>query len=224
MIPSPATLVGLLATGTVAGLDLASGPQVLLARPLVAGTIAGLLLGQPALGLTVGSALELFALEVLPVGASRYPDHGPGAVGAVLAVALMPVHELWRGVVVGLLLAMAGAQSLLWMRRGSARMASGATAALQALEPGVLGRLQWSGFRRDLLRSAWLAASGLLIGWGVAAIPPSPAGWSRTLNAVALGAGAAAALNGAFRSGGWGRRTVALGAGLLAGALWVVFA
>ena len=224
MIPSPGVLVGLLATGTVAGLDLASGPQVLLARPLVVGAISGLLLGEPAFGLTVGSALELFALEVLPVGASRYPDHGPGAVGAVFAVALAPVHELWRGVAVGLILAMVGAQSLLWMRRGSARMASGASAALQALEPGVLARLQWGGFRRDLIRSALLAAFGLVIGWAVSVLPASPLGWSRILNAVALGAGAAAALNGAFRNSGWSRRTVALGAGFAAGILWGVFA
>ena len=224
MIPSPGVLVGLLAAGTVAGLDLASGPQILLARPLVVGAISGILLGEPAFGLTVGSALELFALEVLPVGASRYPDHGPGAVGAVLAVALAPVHELWRGVGVGLILAMVGAQSLLWMRRGSAQMASGASAALQALEPGVLGRLQWGGFRRDLVRSVLLVTVGLATGWAVSLIPASPPGWSRILNAVALGAGAAAALNGAFRNSGWSRRTVALGTGFLAGILWGVFA
>jgi PTS system mannose-specific IIC component len=224
VIPSLGAIAGLLLTGTAAGLDLASGPQVLLARPLVVGTISGLILGQPAIGLAIGSAPELFALEVLPVGASRYPDHGPGAVGAVAAVALAPAPELWRGLAVGLLLAMAGAQSLLWMRRGAARMANRAAAALQALEPGILGRLQWDGFRRDLVRSLLLTLCGLLASWGVAALPASPPRWPPVLNAVALGAGAAAALNGALRSAGSGRRVVALWTGLVAGLAWTVLA
>lgn len=224
MIPSPPAIAGLLLTGTVAGLDLATGPQVLLARPIVSATIAGVILGQPMLGLTLGSALELFALEVLPVGASRYPDHGPGAVGAVAAVALAPAPELWRGVLTALLLAMAGAQSLLWLRRGTARMVSAATAALEAHEPGTVRRLQWGGFRHDLWRSVLLTALGLVAGWAVARLPASPPGWPPVLDAVALGAGAAAALNGAFRSAGAGRRMLALGAGVAAGVLWAVFA
>jgi hypothetical protein len=45
------------------------------------------------------------------------------------------------------------------------------------------------------------------------------AGW---LNAAALGAGAAAAINGAIRNAGRGRRLGALGAGLAVGTLWAV--
>ena len=40
------------------------------------------MLGDPGSGLTAGIILELFALEVLPVGAVRYPDYGPASVAA----------------------------------------------------------------------------------------------------------------------------------------------
>jgi mannose/fructose/N-acetylgalactosamine-specific phosphotransferase system component IIC len=221
---SPLELLGLLAVGTAAGLDLASGPQVLLARPLVAATLAGLCVGDAAAGLVVGSALELFALEVLPVGAARYPDHGPGAVGAALAVSLGGAHQLWFGVALGLVLAIVGSGSLRWLRRANARAVAGNSAALQALVPGILGRLHWSAFRRDLVRSAALTAVAIAAGWAAGLLPPVPAGWSPWLNATAMGAGAAAALNGALRNAGHGQRVAALGTGLLAGVLLVVLA
>ncbi|MGB7211564.1 MAG: PTS sugar transporter subunit IIC [Gemmatimonadales bacterium] len=221
---SPFQLLGLLVVGTVAGLDLASGPQVLLARPLVAGTLAGLCLGDLTAGLVVGSALELFALEVLPVGASRYPDHGPGTVGAVLAVAYIGPHQLWLGVMLGLFLATIGGWSLRWLRRANAVAVAGASAALQAFVPGILGQLHWAAFRRDLLRSIGLTALAIALGWAVGHLSAPPRTWDTWLNATAMGAGAAAALNGALRNAGHGRRVAALGTGLLAGVLLVAFA
>jgi hypothetical protein len=64
-------------------------PQAMLGRPLVAATVAGLLLGSVETGLLI-VLLECFALDVLPVGASRYPDYGPAAVIAVFAAWLVP--------------------------------------------------------------------------------------------------------------------------------------
>ena len=92
----------LLAWGTVVAVDLVSVPQALLARPLVAATVAGAIVGDLNAGLAVGLLLELFALDVLPVGASRYPDYGPGTVGAVLVVAHQPSPVLWIGAATGL--------------------------------------------------------------------------------------------------------------------------
>lgn len=61
----------LLLWGTAVALDLVSVPQVMITRPLVAGTVAGVILGDPAAGAAVGAILELFALDLLPVGAAR---------------------------------------------------------------------------------------------------------------------------------------------------------
>ena len=77
-------LLGLLGWGTLVGVDLVSFPQAMLSRPLIAGAGAGLVLGEPVAGLQIGLLLELFALDVLPVGAARYPDYGPGVIGAVV--------------------------------------------------------------------------------------------------------------------------------------------
>ena len=70
---SVATLGVLIVWGTVVALDLVSVPQALLSRPVVAGSVAGWIVGDPVAGLRVGVLLELFALDVLPIGAVR--DH-----------------------------------------------------------------------------------------------------------------------------------------------------
>src|SRR5207302_210528 len=66
--------LGLLAWGTLVGLDLVSVPQMMIARPLVAGPIAGAMLGDVWTGLSLGVLFEVFQYEVLPVGAARYPE------------------------------------------------------------------------------------------------------------------------------------------------------
>lgn len=95
------TTVALLLWGMLVGLDLISVPQIMISRPLVAGVGAGFLTGDPLAGLAVGVVLELFALDVLPVGAVRYPDYGVATVVAVAAAAHLP---LARGVGVGVVL------------------------------------------------------------------------------------------------------------------------
>src|SRR5262245_64982939 len=73
--------------GGLLGLDVVSFPQAMISRPLVAATLGGALIGNAAMGLLVGAALELIALETLPFGASRYPEWGSAAVvgGAIFA-------------------------------------------------------------------------------------------------------------------------------------------
>ena len=60
-------------------LDLVSVPQALL-RAAAGGRHGGgaARSATSMTGLQVGVLLELFALDVLPVGAARYPDYGPG--------------------------------------------------------------------------------------------------------------------------------------------------
>ena len=72
----------LIVWGMVVALDLVSVPQGLLSRPLVAGTVAGWIAGDLEAGLRMGVLFECFALDVLPIGAVRYPDYGPATVVA----------------------------------------------------------------------------------------------------------------------------------------------
>jgi PTS system mannose-specific IID component len=65
----------------------ALGPKTLmLSRPLLAGTAAGLIVGEPALGMAIGATLELIALGVYTYGGATIPDYQTGAIiGTALA-------------------------------------------------------------------------------------------------------------------------------------------
>lgn len=72
-------LVSLVAV--ICGLDRMAICQVMISRPIVAGPLAGIVLGQPLLGLQVGMLVELLWLGRLPVGASIPPDDTQVAIG-----------------------------------------------------------------------------------------------------------------------------------------------
>jgi mannose/fructose/N-acetylgalactosamine-specific phosphotransferase system component IIC len=63
------------------------GPTLVYAsRPLIAGTVAGLIIGDLKLGMAVGATMELAALGVYTYGGASIPDYTTGAiVGTTLA-------------------------------------------------------------------------------------------------------------------------------------------
>src|SRR3954447_14815583 len=65
----------------------ALGPKtLLLSRPLLAGTAAGLIVGDLVLGMAIGATLELIALGVYTYGGATIPDYQTGAIiGTALA-------------------------------------------------------------------------------------------------------------------------------------------
>lgn len=95
--------------GGLVGLDTTSFPQVMISRPLVAGTLTGAILGQPMAGLAIGFVMEAFSLLTLPVGAARYPESGTATVAAVGAYTVFAPPALEPG-----LLALVVAFALLW--------------------------------------------------------------------------------------------------------------
>jgi mannose PTS system EIIC component len=216
---APATLAALLGWGTLVGLDLVSVAQSMIARPLVAGGVAGLLVGDVGTGLRVGALIELFALDVLPVGAARYPDYGPPTVGATALAAGGP-WELTLGLAgtLALIGAVLGGWSLQLLRGSNAAAIQRSTAALAAGESRTIRRLQYGGLARDALRSA--ALTGVVIaGAAGAALIPLDRATAAALTIVVVGIGVAAALGGAVRSAGRGRRRAWLIAGLAAGTM-----
>ena len=212
--------VGLLAVGTAAGLDLVSGPQVLLARPIVVGTLAGLVLGDATSGLLVGGILELYALEVLPVGAARYPDHGPGTVGAVWLTVQTGTSAAAFGVLLALLIAEIGGHSLIVLRRWNGRALTRASAALDRGDVRAAAALQKGGAFRDMVRSALLTSLALGAAAAVLPLVLRAEQLSALLAVVVIGAGLAGAVAGAIRTAGRSQRAVALSVALVAG--WIV--
>ncbi len=212
------TVLALIAWATLAGMDLVSVPQMMLSRPLVAAGIAGLLLGDPGAGLRVGVVLELFALDVLPVGAVRYPDYGAASVGAAAVSAGAPWEvSLGVSVAVGLLLSVVGGWSLLVLRRINARAVQRRAAALRAGDGGAVRQIHLAAIGRDAVRSLSLAGLALTAAWFAVHYVRIDRVTGSALTMAAAGAGVASALGGALRGAGAGARTRWLSAGCVIG-------
>lgn len=204
----PLTWLLLLAWGIVVGLDLVSVPQAMLARPIVVGTVAGVILGDVEAGLRVGVLLELFALDVLPVGASWYPDYGPATVGATAYAAGMSGWESSLGIAcaIGLAVGLLGGASLQWLRHRVVRDLNARSGELAAGRSAAIRGLQYRSIARDAVRSALLTLVALALAEAAArwlALDPRT---EQTLSLVAVGCGLAAVIGGALRSAGRGAR------------------
>ena len=210
----------LLIWGTVVGLDLASMLQGLFSRPLVAGAVAGVILNDPMTGLRIGVTLELFALDVLPVGASRYPDYGAATIAAVAAGA----GESWTAalgpaVLLGLVLAHLGGWTIVVHRRVTAWALARAEHALDRGEPGVASRVHLVGLTSDLVRSAALTLLGLAAAALLDYAPRLDIATERALAIVVVAGGFVAVIGGALRRAGTPGRMAWLAGGIALGVL-----
>lgn len=209
--------------GTVAGLDLVSVPQFMVARPFIVAVVAGAIVGDPLAGARIGIVLELFALDVLPIGAARYPDYGAATMGAVLVAAGQPsVAGLGMGAATGLVLAALGGWTLPVLRRANARAIRGRLESLRAGDQATIRSLQYAGLARDGLRSGLLALIAIGAGFLIRSVPPLEGGAAAALTVAVVGAGLASVLSGALRTAGRSGRLHWLVAGLLTGSLLAV--
>jgi mannose/fructose/N-acetylgalactosamine-specific phosphotransferase system component IIC len=220
---SPHVVIPLLVWGSLVALDLVSVPQAMIARPIVAGTVAGWLAGDLEAGLRIGVLFELFALDVLPAGAARYPDYGPATVSAAALAAGAPWElELGISVALGLVLALLGGWSLLVVRRWNARAIQRQAAALAAGESSAIRRLQYGGVLRDATRGFILTLLGLVLASTILESLRMERPTAVALTLVAIGSALAAAASGALRSSGRGIRLKWLVAGLVVGTVVLV--
>lgn len=217
-------LAGLVILATVAGLDLVSVLQGMVSRPLVVATAAGLIVGDVEAGLRVGAVLELFALDVIPVGAARYPDFGAATVSAVMVAAGSPwAVTLGAAVGLGLLFAIAGGTTIPPTRRLNARSIRARAAALGEGDARAVERVHWRCLGHDLVRSLGLGIAAVAGGWVAAGpvgrIDPETGRW---LSAVALAGGVWAVTHGAVVVGRTGPRWRWGLVGVVAGLMLIV--
>jgi len=159
-------VVALLVWGTLVGVDLVSLPQMMIARPLVAGTVAGAILGDIETGLKLGVVFELLQYDILPVGSVRYPEYGPATVAAVTtAHASSGVLGLGLGALVGLVTGLIGGIAIHLLRRVNSRVVHAAAATLESGDPRALVRLHVGALLRDGIRAALVTAVGLGLAW-----------------------------------------------------------
>lgn len=163
---SAADIAILAMLGGLLGLDTVSFPQAMLSRPIVGGTLAGAVMGLPLQGLLVGATLELFAVETLPFGASRYPEWGSASViGGVLAASgpSMQAGRLSTAVLATLVVAWLGSWSMVQLRRLNARLARDRHDAVARGDRRTVVGLQMAGLGADLVRGVLLTSAGLLV-------------------------------------------------------------
>jgi len=159
-------LITLVVWGTLVGVDLVSLPQMMIARPLVAGTIAGAILGDIPTGLKLGVVFELLQYDILPVGAVRYPEYGPATVAAVATAHAAPgVLGLGLGALVGLVTGLLGGVTINVLRRVNSRIVHAAALTLESGDPRALVRLHVGGVLRDAFRAAVVTSVGLVLAW-----------------------------------------------------------
>ncbi len=218
MLPPTGMLLALLLWGTLVAVDLVSLPQAMFSRPVVAGAVAGWITGDLEAGFRIGVLLELFALDVLPVGAARYPDYGPATVAGVLAASGTDWPDgTGLSILLALSLAVLGGWSMQRLRMANASAMQARAAALAAGSPAAITALHWGGLARDVIRGITLMVIGLALALVVRAAPPMPPRWEAISAAVAVGGAVMAVAGGAWRSAGRGRRLAWLAVGLMLG-------
>jgi PTS system mannose-specific IIC component len=152
--------------GGLLGLDVVSFPQAMISRPIVAASLAGAFIGQPAAGLLIGVVLELIALDTLPFGASRYPEWGSaGVVGGALFAAQpagMP-GALPASLLAALLTASISGWSMVVLRRIIAARLERTRDSIEAGSGDALLALHLSGMTMDLLRAALVTMLGMIV-------------------------------------------------------------
>lgn len=214
----PVVIGTLLVWGMIVGVDLVSFPQAMLNRPIVAASVTGFLVGDLEGGLRVGMLLECFALDVIPIGATRYPDYGPASVvGTAVASFAGWQDPTGLGVMVALLIGLGGGRTMEFVRRLNGRMARVAAPALASGDAAVLARLQRTGLLADALRSLLITLLGLLVAWLVLPWLGGLGDAGRSLRLVAVAGALVAALTGAARRAGGGVPGLLLAVGILAG-------
>jgi len=189
--------------GGVLGLDTVSFPQAMMSRPIVGATLSGAILGDAGAGLLVGAALELFAVDTLPFGASRYPEWGSAAVigGALFAkTGNFDAGRLTTTVLGALAIAWIGGWSMVQVRKLNAVWARDRhDAVAHGARRTVIG-LQLAGLGADLVRGIVLTALGLMVlqPLQVAALESWSAG-APLSRAVVVGAAGAVSLGAAYK-------------------------
>jgi mannose/fructose/N-acetylgalactosamine-specific phosphotransferase system component IIC len=154
-------LLPLALLGGVLGLDVVSFPQAMISRPIVAATLGGAFVGDATSGLLIGAALELIALDTLPLGAARYPEWGSASVVGGALFAMNPVHPAGAmavAVLGTLAAAWVGGWTMVKLRGQNARWARQRRDALAAGSRDAVIGLQLLGLTADLLRAAVFTA------------------------------------------------------------------
>jgi mannose/fructose/N-acetylgalactosamine-specific phosphotransferase system component IIC len=208
--------------GGLLALDATSVGQFMVSRPLVAGALTGLLLGQPAAGLAVGAILELYLLVSFPTGGSRFPEGSTATVVAVASAGAGSGGTLALAVAVGLVWGQLAGVSITWLRHLNARIVP--DPARGRASAGRVTASHLGAVALDYARGVLVTLAGVVVAQPLvrrlAAAWPIPADDTHGLLLV----GAAVSVGILLRDfGGFTRHQVAIGTGFVLAALGAGF-
>ena len=203
--------------GGLLALDATSVGQFMVSRPLIAGTLTGWWLGDPALGLEIGALLELFHLAGVPAGGSRVPESAPASVVAVaVAMSAGGVAGLALGLLAGLAVSEIGGMTVGLQRHMVARVFGRIEAG--SMTAAKLTAVHLSSVFLDFARGAVVTVAGLIVGGWLSGVFVSrwPLPYETTAALILVGASVhlGALLKGL---GGWKSRRAVFLIGLVAG-------
>jgi mannose/fructose/N-acetylgalactosamine-specific phosphotransferase system component IIC len=214
------TLLALACLGAVVALDATSFGQLMLSRPLVAGTLAGAIVGMPLEGALIGAFLEAVSLGILPVGAAKYPETGTAAVAAAgtlgLSAAAPLPGTLLLVLMYGVILQRVFGATVIAGRYLNERLVHAGEIEVRANADRAIERRHLTSMLVDVLRGAIATALALLVGVPLLRLAVTYSALPSQVAALAVAAAAAALLAGPARMFSESRRIVYF---LLLGAL-----
>ncbi|HVF38976.1 MAG TPA: PTS sugar transporter subunit IIC [Gemmatimonadaceae bacterium] len=152
--------------GALLGMDVVTFPQAMISRPIVAATAAGAFIGNAPAGLVMGVVLELLALEMLPFGASKYPEWGSASVigGSLFAAqATDSGGALPASLFASLVAAMVSGWSMVRLRKLNASVAAREREELARGSRRAVVGLQLFGLTGDFIRGLLLTFGAMVV-------------------------------------------------------------
>ncbi len=163
-------ILGIALAGGIVGLDRTAAVQCMISQPIVAGPLAGWLLGDPAAGVVIGTTLELIWVLDLPIGTFVPANATIGTVSATASAVLaspggasLPVIGFCIILTTGLVPITMKADS--FVRHWNSRFADAAL-AVPGAQRDVLSRVQYAGLGAFFLKSFVLYLVFIPIGIG----------------------------------------------------------
>lgn len=142
--------------------ERAFGPLIL-HQPIVAGSVTGFIMGEPAAGLAVGFVLQAVWPGLIPLGGTRQPVIAIAALGGAAWLSLWPTGDPATAVLAALTASLLGASAGVWaegrLRRRNEQREAVVYGARAAARTAALGRLGTCG----LLESALMGPLTLLL-------------------------------------------------------------
>ena len=160
-------MIAAIVLGGVAGIDRTAFAQTMFAHPVVCGTLAGWIAGDPVSGLRLGIVYGMFSSRRSPIGGEgAFSDWSSAAVAVPLALGGSAAGWQWGlGLVAGLAVALVGGRLIRLHRRYSASREVEVTAAALDADLARIERVHLGLLGLHFLRGAiWVALAAWLIG------------------------------------------------------------